>query len=218
MLPLHAHTSFVQAKQEREGNLLQVKEVYNPSSIIHGIDCERCHGPAAQHVKFQEENPAVKQAKFITSIKSLTRQQQLDMCSTCHAGDPVKLKSIFNFVPGDTLSKYYLFFKGSSGEPDVHGMQLQLLQLSKCFQLSKMTCITCHTTHQSQQDKESIINKCINCHQQVNHTIDIKATNNTCITCHMPLRSSKSLDFNNETEANNIKYMLRTHRIAVYNN
>lgn len=213
---LECHTSFARVNEQREGTLLQIKQVYDPGSIIYGIDCERCHGPAAQHVKFQEENPGVKEAKFITSIKSLTRQQQVDLCGTCHSGDPIKIKSIFNFVPGDTLSRYYLFYNPASGEPDVHGMQLQLLQLSKCFRQSKMTCITCHAPHQSKEDMEAQINQCVSCHQQVNHKIDIKVSANNCITCHMPLRSSKSLDFNNETEANNIHYMLRTHRIAVY--
>ncbi|MFT4154477.1 multiheme c-type cytochrome [Parafilimonas sp.] len=214
---LECHASFVQVKEEREKGLLQIKQVYNPASIVYGIDCERCHGPAAQHVKFQQENPGIKEAKFIISIKSLSRQQQVDMCGTCHSGDPVEVQSIFNFMPGDPLSKYYMLYNGgASGEPDVHGMQLQLLQMSKCYQKSKMTCMTCHSPHQSQETTQAMINQCISCHQQVTHTIDIKATGNNCITCHMPLRPSKSLDFNNETETNKIQYMLRTHRIAVY--
>jgi predicted CXXCH cytochrome family protein len=210
------HASYVQTKQERDGSLLQLKEVYNESSIIYGIDCERCHGPAALHVKFQQENPNVKTAKFITSVTSLSVQQQLDMCGTCHAGDPVRLNSIFNFIPGDTLSKYYLNFSSGSSEPDVHGMQLQLLRLSKCFQKSQLTCNTCHSPHRSQENALNANNTCISCHQQVTHTTKINTAENNCISCHMPLRPSKSLDFNNQAGKNNIQYMLRTHRIAVY--
>ncbi|MEX6690481.1 multiheme c-type cytochrome [Danxiaibacter flavus] len=212
---LECHASFARVSEKREGNLLRTKQVYDPSLIIYGIDCERCHGPAAEHVKFHSENPAVKQAKYITSIKALSRQQQLDLCGTCHSGDPVNIRSIFNFKPGDTLSKYYVFYSGASGEPDVHGMQSQLLQLSKCFKQSQMTCSNCHATHQA-ESTQLFIDQCTACHQQVKHTVDIKTAGNNCITCHMPLRPSKSLDFNNETEAHNIRYMLRTHRIAVY--
>lgn len=210
------HASFVQVSEQREGNLLRMKQVYNPASIVYGIDCERCHGPGAAHVKFQQKNPSIKKAKYITSIKSLSRQQQLDLCGTCHSGDPVNIKSIFNFKPGDSLSKYYVFYSGASGEPDVHGMQLQLLQLSKCFKQSEMTCTSCHGSHKPQENMQSFIAQCTSCHQQVKHTTNINVAGNNCITCHMPLRPSKSLDFNNQTETHNIKYMLRTHRIAVY--
>jgi len=210
------HTSFVQVSEQREGNLLRMKQVYNPASIVYGIDCERCHGPGAAHVKFQQEHPAVKEAKYITSIQSLNRQQRLDLCGTCHSGDPVNIKSIFNFKPGDSLSKYYVFYNGASGEPDVHGMQLPLLQMSKCFKRSEMTCTSCHSSHQPNENVQSFIDKCTSCHQQVKHTTDITIAGNNCVTCHMPLRPSKSLDFNNETASHNIRYMLRTHRIAVY--
>jgi len=213
---LECHASYAQVSLKRVGNLLQTKQVYNPATIVYGIDCERCHGPGAEHVKFQQENPTVKEAKYVTSIKSLGRQQQLDLCGTCHSGDPVHLKSIFSFLPGDSLSNYYVFYNGASGEPDVHGMQLPLLRLSKCFKQSTMTCTSCHDSHQSQENTQVFMDKCNSCHQQVKHNIDINLANNNCITCHMPLRSSKSLDFNNETKAHNIQYMLRTHRVALY--
>lgn len=213
---LECHTSFAQVTEKRDGHLLQTKQVYNKASIIYGIDCERCHGPGAQHTKFQQENPGVKQAKFITSIKSLSRQQQLDVCGACHSGDPVKLQSVFNFVPGNSLANYYIFYNAGSGEPDVHGMQAPLLALSKCFKQSEITCTTCHSPHQQQQGIQAFAAQCSSCHQQVKHTTNINAGNNNCITCHMPLRASKSLDFNNQAQQYNIQYMLRTHRIAVY--
>lgn len=213
---MECHTAFALAGEQRDGNLLRTKQVYNPASVVYGIDCERCHGPGAEHAKFQQQNPTVKEAKFITSIKSLNRQQQLDLCGSCHSGDPVKIKSIFSFKPGDTLSRYYMFFNGATVEPDVHGMQSQLLQLSKCFRQSQMTCITCHQPHQSQQNVQAFISQCTACHQQVKHTVNVNAAGNNCITCHMPERPSKSLDFNNGKQGHNIQYMLRTHRIAVY--
>jgi len=214
---LECHTSFVQATQERVGTQMQLTEKLNQASIIFGIDCERCHGPAAQHVRFHQENPTVKQAKYIATFNALTRRQQLDLCGTCHAGNPAEIQPIFSFKPGDDLSKYYLFYDRNISEPDVHGMQLQLLAQSKCFLQSSMTCTTCHEAHQAEQTMQSFVSKCMTCHQQSTHAVKMNIANNNCITCHMPLRSSRSLTFNNETKGNDIPYLLRTHRIAVYN-
>ena len=213
---LECHTSYVNATQERVGTQLQLTEKFNEASIIFGINCERCHGPAAQHVKFQQENPTLKEAKYIASFNGLARQQKLDLCGTCHAGNPAVIKSIFSFKPGDTLSNYYLFYSRNISEPDVHGMQLQLLEQSKCFVQSSMTCNTCNEAHQAEQTTQSFISKCMSCHQQSTHAVKMNTVHNNCITCHMPLRSSKSLSFNNQTERNDIPYMLRTHLIAVY--
>ncbi len=214
---MECHSSFVNTKQVRESGLLKMTEKFDSSSILYGIDCERCHGPGAEHVQFQKSNPGIKEAKFITKIKSLTRQRQLDICASCHAGDPVEMHSIFAFKPGDTLSKYYLFFTNGSA-PDVHGMQLQSLQSSECFRKSNvMTCITCHQSHEAKDDIQAVILKCTSCHQQATqHAAQMNSPSSNCITCHMPLQASKSLDFNNQTIGNSIAYMLRTHRIAVY--
>ena len=214
---LECHSSFVQTTEERVGLQMQLAEKFNQNSIIYGIDCERCHGPAAQHVQFHQENPTVKQAKYITTFNTLNRQQQLDLCGTCHGGNPAEIRSIFSFKPGDSLSSYYLFYNRNISEPDVHGMQLQLLAQSKCFQKSSMTCTTCHEAHQSEPSMQSFVSKCMACHQQSTHAVQMNTANSNCIACHMPLRSSKSLNFNNEAEGNSIPYMLRTHRIAVYN-
>jgi hypothetical protein len=216
---LECHASYA-TKTDFQTGPLQMSEKLSAGSIVFGIDCERCHGPAAEHVKFHTDNPAIKQAKFIASINSLTRQQQLDLCASCHSGNDLDVqRTLFAFRPGDTLSNFYLpyFGSGSGSEPDVHGKQMQLLQASKCFQLSQMTCKSCHDTHSLQGNQPvSFTAKCMNCHQDSKHSLQMKTDNKSCINCHMPLQTSKSLNFNNGTEMKTIPYLLRTHRIAVY--
>ena len=51
-----------------------------------GVDCEKCHGPAARHVEFQTQNPKETIAKFIINPAGFSRQQSLDMCALCHGG------------------------------------------------------------------------------------------------------------------------------------
>ena len=222
------HASYIKRNFEQAGPLA-VREVLDPNSIVYGIDCERCHGPALEHVRFHQDNPTVKTAKFITRISSLSRQRQLDLCAMCHSGnDQEAQRPLFDFVPGDTLAHfYYPSFGTSGGEPDVHGQQLQLLRLSKCFAGSDMTCSTCHSTHAGQETSTAYITKCLNCHQGSSHATDVikeneqrkrdfNLTSTTCIDCHMPLLTSKTIILNNGAGSKTIPYLLRTHKIAVY--
>lgn len=217
---LECHASFVQ-KTIIESGPMQVSEQMKPTSIIFGIDCERCHGPAAAHVKFQKEHLGDKTARFITPVKFLSRQQKMDLCGSCHSGnDRDVVVSLFSFKPGDTLSNFFLpqfGLEGSDKQDDVHGKQMQLLQSSKCFQKSQMTCVTCHDVHRSESGQLSVaISKCMGCHNQSEHGKQMITNTKNCIDCHMPLLPSKKLIFNNGAETKNITYMLRSHRIAVY--
>ena len=222
------HASYIKRDVEQSGSLA-VNEVLDSKSIVYGIDCERCHGPALEHVKFHQDNPDAKTAKFITRISTLSRQQRLDLCAVCHSGnDRETQRSLFDFVPGDTLSHfYYPSFGATAAEPDVHGQQLQLLRLSKCFNASDMTCSTCHQTHGDQATTMDYSTKCYSCHEGSAHATDVMKENEqrkrdfnlastTCVDCHMPLVASKTIILNDGAGAKTIPYLLRTHRISIY--
>lgn len=211
------HASYVEKTDVQIGALASTEKLA-ANTIIPGIDCERCHGAAAEHVAYQQKNPKVKEAKYIKSIKSLTRQQQLDLCSTCHSGNDLDVqRSLFAFQPGDTLANYYFpHFGQGKPNPDVHGKQMQLLQQSECFRNSQMTCGTCHNTHVEENNSKIFVARCMTCHQTSKHAMQLQTATKTCIDCHMPLQPSKLLDFNNGKERKSIPYLLRTHRIAVY--
>ena len=75
--------------------------------MIYGIDCERCHGPSYDHVKFHKENPDVEKAQNIQIIADLNRQQRLDACALCHSGIRVgSNNNAFEFTIGDTLKQF----------------------------------------------------------------------------------------------------------------
>ncbi|HMH23140.1 MAG TPA: multiheme c-type cytochrome [Puia sp.] len=223
------HASYIDKEFVRSGSLA-VSEKLDRNSIIYGIDCERCHGPAAEHVRFHQENPAVRKGRFITSISSLSRQQQLDVCAVCHSGnDKTPQRPLFSFTPGDTLSNFlYPDFGSGSPEPDVHGKQMQLLASSLCFQKTGMTCATCHSAHGPEENKTAdFIPVCMTCHQHSDHAKgilkeneqikrDFNLVSTNCIDCHMPLQTSKTIHFNNGAESKNMPYLIRTHKIAIY--
>lgn len=218
------HGSFAEKHFVKDGSL-SVTQEYAKDSVLYGIDCQRCHGPAAQHVQFQTENPDVKQARFITSYKTLNRQQKIEMCAVCHSGnDKEPQRTLFNFKPGDELAAFFDPFGMPGKTPDVHGNQTGLLYQSKCFiNNAGLTCLTCHDTHLKETDNLiSYSQKCINCHSEDKHNFCKmapqlgKAINNKCIDCHMPAMPSRLISYKTAALKQNSNYYLHTHRIAIY--
>ncbi|RYZ29693.1 MAG: hypothetical protein EOO10_05430, partial [Chitinophagaceae bacterium] len=135
------HSSGIAVTETYQG--MQKRETFQIGKIIYGIDCERCHGPAAAHVAYQEENPNDKQAKFITAIRSLNRQQSVELCAICHSGTKNMQKPAFAFQPGQVRDDY--FFPDYGGPVieniDVHGNQYALMKASACYTQSQtLTC------------------------------------------------------------------------------
>ena len=201
---------------------------FDRNSIIYGIDCERCHGPAAKHVSFHQDEPAEKQAKFIVSYSALNRQQQVDMCALCHSGMQQQVKPGFKFRPGELLANnYFTTIKNQDpAELDVHGNQTQLLMASACFIKSKtLTCTSCHNTHVNERDDLPLFSRrCMNCHSEGKNNFCRKAHElgpeiiNNCIDCHMPEQPSKLITLLSNGQPNPIANKVRTHLIKVYSN
>lgn len=218
---LECHSSFVE-KKVVQNNELNGEQDFVKGSLIAGIDCERCHGPALKHVEFHQENPQAKKAEYMVNYKSLPLGRRIDMCGICHSGIGLQsLTSIFAFKPGDTLKSLPQFNTYNGGEPDVHGNQKQLLQSSQCFKVGKAECISCHDVHgEAKVSLEIYSQKCISCHQEVKHDQvvgkDKALLSKNCIDCHMPLRESTAIGFQVSNSKNKIPYKVRTHRIAVY--
>lgn len=219
---MECHSSFADKKMIQGPNFT-IEEEYVKNAIIPGIDCERCHGPGAQHVNFQQENPTVKTAKFMVSYKNLALPRRIDMCAVCHSGTSIQTAtSIFNFKPGDTLKTLPQYSAYRGEDADVHGKQKQLLEGSVCYKIGKAECISCHDVHENKKPSLAIYSaKCISCHQEVQH-ITLKEKDQSilaknCIDCHMPMKESHAIGFQMSDSKEKIPYKLRTHRIAVYN-
>ena len=200
-------------------------EEFDHNKILLAVDCEKCHGPAAEHVVFHTNNPAVREARFIVNPGKLPRERLLDLCALCHGGKSTKTKPSFSFQPGDTLSNYFTF---SPPDPnvaniDVHGNQLGLLSSSKCFITGNVTCINCHNVHENENGKLRIFSqRCINCHStghektcKMTATIGSSITEN-CIDCHMPKQPSLAITVYLQHENDPTPAMLRTHYITIY--
>jgi hypothetical protein len=203
-------------------------DFFDKSQIIYGIDCEKCHGPGAQHIAFHTANPGETTARYIVNTARLTRQQRLDACALCHSGSRIPLKPAFSFRAGDTLNNYSQakYSPANVSTLDVHGNQYGLLTSSKCFLQSQMDCSTCHNVHVNQAGNlKSFSQKCMSCHNSTTrdtctvHGNPTLVLGNNCIDCHMPALPSQRivLTMSNVADSNrSIHNLVRTHRIAIY--
>jgi nitrate/TMAO reductase-like tetraheme cytochrome c subunit len=77
---LECHTSFAKTISAPG----KEPEEFDNAQMIFGVDCEKCHGPAAKHVEFQSQHPKETKSKYIINPVSFSRQQNLDLCASCH--------------------------------------------------------------------------------------------------------------------------------------
>lgn len=148
------------------------------------IDCERCHGSPAEHLRKPQRGTILNPAR-------LAAKSQLEVCLQCHLetasqGIPDSFRQpkrdTFSFKPGEPLSAYKLYFdRADDAEPrlEVNHAGYRMLH-SKCFTQSggRMTCTTCHDPHTAKAR-----NTCGSCHA----TQHEKASTD-CTSCHMPKR------------------------------
>ncbi|HEX2608329.1 MAG TPA: multiheme c-type cytochrome [Flavisolibacter sp.] len=218
---LECHTSFMKIVSEPGTE----PESFDRNRMILGVDCEKCHGPAAAHVAWQTQHPNDTMAREIINPGRFTRQQSLDLCASCHGGRLQKLTPSFSFTAGDALKDHFIV-DTTAPDPshiDVHGNQYGLLRASPCFRNSlTMTCTTCHNPHEKEKGNVTLFSaRCKTCHQEVH--VNSKQRNelalvgkDNCIDCHMPLKASRAIAVQLEGNAAPVSALIRSHYISIY--
>jgi mono/diheme cytochrome c family protein len=197
--------------------------------MIFGVDCEKCHGPAARHVEYQSQNPGEKTGKYVINPSTFSRQQKLDMCALCHGGNIKRTQPPFSFTAGDKLSDYFEIDSVNTtainfGTADVHGNQYGLLRASKCFRMSKtLTCNSCHNPHENERGNLAVFSqRCMSCHNTEHGSFctvkntDSAVLKKNCIDCHMPAMRSQSIVVFTPGEDVPKAALFRTHFISIY--
>jgi hypothetical protein len=218
---LECHSTYFQEVTNKDSKA----DEFSKANIILGVECEKCHGSALEHIAFHDANPGQKTGHAILNPAKFSRVQSLDQCRLCHGGALSKTKPSFSFQAGDKL---FDFFQQDTAKPvseiDVHGNQYGMLAASQCFKRSEMTCLSCHDGHrnESMQAAQFYV-KCETCHKSTSHntcklasTVDKDFLNANCINCHMPEEASKAIMVIRKGESIPTSAHMRSHFISVY--
>ena len=217
---LECHSTYFKAAKT-----IKSHETFIPDQVMLGVSCERCHGPAGNHVTFHRKHPDEKSAQHIVNPARLTRQQKLDNCALCHSGLRENIMPSFSYVVGDNLDDFS--YPGTPADSaatlDVHGNQYGLLSASKCFKQSTLDCSTCHNVHTKETNQLEVFSaRCMSCHEQGKNslctqpeTLGLELSRN-CIDCHMPALPSRQVFLRTADNTNSTPFFVRTHLIGVY--
>jgi Flp pilus assembly protein TadD len=162
-----------------------------------GINCETCHGPAAEHVRlFDALAPGEKPADpRIVPVKRLSHEQRNDLCASCHA----KAGPLWtDFRPGDRFFDHFDLVTLDSpdyypdGRDRGENYTFTSWRMSPCARSGRLDCVNCHTSSGRYKWKDDPNGACRSCHEgrvrdaaaHTHHRVDGPA--GACVACHMP--------------------------------
>lgn len=212
---LECHASYIEPRSQDPST-----NEYDPTSLVTGITCERCHGPGLEHIARQKAGTAASKGQAILNPAHFSRDRQVDLCALCHNGTQREsLAPAFTYIPGQPLSQYFRpLASAASDHPDVHGNQVGLLERSRCYLASAtMSCSTCHDVHAPEQAAASYSARCLTCHQWQSCPVSKKlghAIAKNCIDCHMPVEPTNVIV--SDTAGKEVRGRMRNHWIKVY--
>ncbi len=170
---------------------------YATTMIEAGVGCESCHGPMADHVKWQR--PRSQPAKGDPTLRRFSKDQMRDTCAICHAR---RAELTGTFRVGDGFFDHY----GLSivDETDVYYPDGQVRDedyefapfLGSRMHYSGVRCLDCHQPHSAKIRLPSD-DLCMTCHggpiapapkiDAATHSFHKRGTpGDHCVDCHMP--------------------------------
>jgi hypothetical protein len=140
----------------------------NLSSLNPGIQCERCHGPATDHMASFKTGKPVPMKKLTDG----TAEEMNTFCGSCH-------RTWDEIATGPKLGVANVRF------------QPYRLTNSKCYDSAdaRISCVVCHDPHHPLNvDQASYDSKCVACHSEGGNAKArlCKVSKNNCVSCHMP--------------------------------
>ena len=194
---------------------LSANPVYN-DPLPEGIDCQRCHGPGAAHVRAAQTPGASLQEirSQILNPANLDKARQMEVCEQCHLETtsrslPDRIRHYdqhpFGYMANQPLASFNSYFsrdpeKGRTDNFEIVNAPYRLRQ-SQCYLKSggALTCETCHNPHDLHKGPESVsyyASICMKCHQATlpaQIALHRHPASNDCIGCHMPPRRTEDV-------------------------
>ena len=137
-------------------------------TLVPGVGCQSCHGPAEKHTDAVHAGDPV--AAELPHLGGLSAGDMAELCGRCHR----------------TWSQIAL--NGPRGVNNVRFQPYRLVN-SKCFDPEdrRIRCAACHDPHaEVDRNPASYDAKCTACHAAALHTKVCKVAKANCVGCHMP--------------------------------
>jgi hypothetical protein len=156
------------------------------------IQCDRCHGSAASHLKNPVPGTIVNPAKLPQAARD-------SVCEQCHLTGEMRIpnpgKAITDFQPGHALEDFYTVYVARQDTRKTVKVvsQAEQLALSVCSTSSKgrLWCGSCHNPHETPiRPAEYYRERCLSCHGatlEKSHA----AVGRDCVACHIARRPAK---------------------------
>jgi len=184
-----------------------------PRQLPEGIGCQRCHGPAAEHVWYAMGGMGVREEirGSVFNPGRLPPKERDEVCMACHLQPSVAIPGLrrfgrgdFSFRPGEPLAGY-LVPVDVDEEARAPGERFEInhhpyrLRQSRCFRESggALSCLTCHDPHRRIPPAEREAHfraACLTCHRADDCRRPAPhAEPGDCAGCHMPKRRTEDV-------------------------
>jgi tetratricopeptide (TPR) repeat protein len=191
-----------------------------PARLPEGIGCQRCHGPAAEHVWLAMGGVGTREEirDSVFNPGNLPAARRDEVCMGCHLQPAVALSGVrrfgrsdFSFRPGEPLADYLVQVDvEEEGRTAAERFEINhhpyRLRQSRCYLASggALSCLTCHDPHRRVPEDERAARfraACLTCHQQKDCGFARKgmpagahaADPGDCVSCHMPKRRTQDV-------------------------
>jgi len=193
---------------QEQKNFDAKENAYRTAWLDFGIDCERCHGPGAEHAGFYAKpGHAGKPAHDVVVQTRLSAARNTAVCAQCHSFRDILVDG---FSAGDDYYDHFLpvlEFSQPPGEDPAYWADGRPRRFStdafgfwqsECYLKGNATCLDCHVVaHNTDIDrnpqlKPDVNTLCARCHQAegaalASHTHHAeKSAGSSCVECHMP--------------------------------
>lgn len=180
--------------------------------LPEGIDCQRCHGDGAAHMRLAGSGTAAREEvrRAIVNPSRLEKTRQMEICMACHLETtsfplPNAIERYergpFDFRPGEPLGNFILNFDHAPGAGREDKFEIvnavYRLRQSACFRKSNgaMTCTACHNPHDAPRGERAVEHyaaACRRCHGGIAKAASHPAGQD-CAACHMPKRRTEDV-------------------------
>lgn len=188
-----------------------------PAVLEAMIGCERCHGPAGQHVRWRRSATPLDGPDPIVNPGKLPIVERESVCNQCHLQGFRRILRVdrtpYDFRPGERLDENWTVFVGvpreaSSEQATPAVSQVEQMRMSRCYQgtSGQLGCISCHDPHSAVEEANRSSyyeQRCQTCHESKDCGLPIAKridSGSSCIDCHMPRLMASDIPHTSQTD------------------